>query len=73
MAFKVYVTGYETGTTLEDLIIYFQSKESGGGDIDDEECMFDQEEAVIAFDEDEGKKKQLSENVNSISVVQVRI
>ena len=56
MAFPVYVTDYEDGTTLEELIIYFQSKaKSGGGDVDEEKCYYDKEEAVIVFDGEEGK------------------
>ena len=35
MASYLYVKGYNSETTLVDLIIYFQSKESRGGDIDD--------------------------------------
>ena len=54
MASYLYVKGYNSETTLVDLIIYFQSKESRGGDIDDEECKFEKDEAILAFDEEEG-------------------
>ena len=55
MASYLYVKGYNSETTLVDLIIYFQSKESRGGDIDDEECKFEKDEAILAFDEEEGR------------------
>ena len=54
MAFYLYVKGYSPETTLMDLIIYFQSKEAGGGDIDDDACKFEKDEAIIAVDEEEG-------------------
>lgn len=54
MALSIYVRGYDSQTTLEDLVIYFQSKESGGGDIDEELCKFEQDEAKIGFDDIEG-------------------
>ena len=54
MAFYIYVKGYSPETTREDLIMYFQSKESGGGDVDDEECKFEKDKAIIAFDDKKG-------------------
>ena len=54
MAFYLYVKDYSSETTLMELIMYFQSKESGGGDIADEACKFEKDEAIIAFDEEEG-------------------
>ena len=54
MVFYIYVKGYSSETTQVDLIMYFQSKESGGGDVDDEECKFEKGKAIIAFDDEEG-------------------
>ena len=54
MVFYIYVKGYSSETTQVDLIMYFQSKESGGGDVDDEECKFEKDKATIAFDDKKG-------------------
>ncbi|XP_028392341.1 LOW QUALITY PROTEIN: protein mono-ADP-ribosyltransferase PARP14-like [Dendronephthya gigantea] len=56
--FPLYVTGLPGEITLDDLIIYFQSGKSGGGDVDYEACKLDGDKAVIVFE-----KKEYLENV----------
>ena len=56
MAFLLYVNKLPQGITLENLIIYFQSSKSGGGDVDSDACrMLDGNQAVVVFEEKECK------------------
>lgn len=53
---SVYVTGYRPTTTWEDLVIHFQRKRNGGGEIDN--IVISKPEAahaVITFERPEGK------------------
>ena len=55
--FTLYVSNLPDGTTLDDLLIYFQSTKSGGGDVNDESCkLINGNKAVIIFDHNEGRK-----------------
>ena len=51
---SVCVTGFEKGTKSEDLIIHFQRKKNGGGDIDSI-IVSKKGTAVITFDNPEGE------------------
>ena len=51
---SIFVTGFQTTTKSEDLIIHFQRKKNGGGDIESI-TVSKQGTAVITFDNPEGK------------------
>ena len=51
---SVYVTGYKSTAKSETLIIHFQRKKNGGGDID-QIVISKRGAAVITFDSPEGK------------------
>ena len=51
---SIFVTGFQTTTKSEDLIIHFQRKINGGGDIESI-TVSKQGTAVITFDNPEGK------------------
>ena len=55
MSYLLYVNKLPAEITLDDLIIYFQSSKSGGGDVDSEACKWDGHNAVVAFEEKECK------------------
>ena len=55
MSHFLYVSNLPADITLDDLIIYFQSSKSGGGDVDYEACKRDGPNAVVAFEEKECK------------------
>ena len=52
----IYVTGFPSNTTASELVIHFQKRKYGGGDI---ECLHITEErfAVIIFDDPSGIMK----------------
>ncbi|XP_046848016.1 protein mono-ADP-ribosyltransferase PARP14-like [Xenia sp. Carnegie-2017] len=51
---SLYVSNFPDGTTLDDLVIYFQSKRySGGGDVDFDASKVDGNNAVIVFERNE--------------------
>ena len=51
---SIYVTGFQATTRSEELIIHFQRKKNGGGDIDSI-IISKRGAAVITFDDPEGK------------------
>ena len=53
--FPLYVRNLPGEITLEDLIIYFQSAKSGGGDVDFDACNLDGDKATIVFEKKECK------------------
>lgn len=53
----ILVSGLSPDTTEEEIIMYFQSKRSGGGDVENIQFDKDQHHAIVTFDESEGKKK----------------
>ena len=53
--FPLYIRGLPAKITLDDLIIYFQSGKSGGGDVDNDACKFDGDKAIIVFEKKECK------------------
>ena len=50
----IHVTGFQASTTPEDLIIHFQRKKNGGGDIESI-AVSKRGNAVITFDKPEGE------------------
>lgn len=52
---SVYVNSVPPDLTLDDLIIYFQSTKSGGGDIDYDACKLDGGKATVVFETRERK------------------
>ena len=59
---SVFVTGFNAATKSEDLIIHFQRKKNGGGDIDSIVISGKKGAAVVTFDDPKGEKKS---NVSS--------
>lgn len=59
---SVFVTGFNAATKSEDLIIHFQRKKNGGGDIDSVVISSKKGAAIVTFDDPEGEKKS---NVSS--------
>lgn len=59
---SVFVTGLNAATKSEDLIIHFQRKKNGGGDIDSIVISRKKGAAVVTFDDPKGEKKS---NVSS--------
>lgn len=57
--FSLYVSNLPNGTSLDDLIIYFQSGKSGGGDVNNYVSKLDNNNAVIVFEKNEGRKCDL--------------
>ena len=58
--FSLYVSNLPDETSLDDLIIYFQSeKYSGGGDVNNDVSKLDDNNAVIVFEKNEGRKCDL--------------
>ena len=55
MPHLLYLNNLAADITLDDLIIYFQSSKSGGGDVDSDACKWDGRNAVVAFEEKECK------------------
>lgn len=53
---SVFVTGFKPATKSEDLIIHFQRKKNGGGDIDSI-VISKKGTAVITFDDPKGEMK----------------
>lgn len=55
--FSLYVSSLPSEITLEDLIIYFQSAKSGGGDVDFDACKLDGDKgkALVVFEKRECK------------------
>ena len=51
----IYVTGFQAGTKPEELIIHFQRRKNGGGDIVGIVISSWQRAAAITFDSPEGK------------------
>ena len=49
---RLVISGYPEGTTSEQLMIYFQSKESGGGGVKD--IQLQEGQAVVTFEREEG-------------------
>ena len=54
--FALYVRSVPGVVTLEELIIYFQSAKSGGGDVDGDASKLNGNEAVIVFEKKKGEK-----------------
>ena len=50
---RLVISGYPEDTTLEQLMMYFQSKESGGGGVED--IQLQEGQAVVTFEREEGK------------------
>ena len=55
---SIYVTGFEATTKPDDLIIYFQRKKNGGGDINSI-IVSKRGAAVITFEDPEGKMNMI--------------
>ena len=53
---SVVVTEFKSSTTSEQLIIHFQRKQNGGGDIERITRSFKRQAAVITFHKPEGEK-----------------
>ena len=49
---RLVISGYPEGTTLEELMMYFQSKESGCGGVED--IQLQEGQAVVTFEREEG-------------------
>ena len=49
---RLVISGYPEGTTSDQLMMYFQSKESGGGDV--EGIQVQEGQAVVTFEREEG-------------------
>ena len=49
---RLVISGYPEGTTSKQLMIYFQSKESGGGGVKD--IQLQEGQAVVTFEREEG-------------------
>ena len=54
MVRSIHVTGFQTTTTPEDLIIHFQRKKNGGGDVESI-AVSKRGTAVITFEKPEGE------------------
>ena len=52
---SIYVTGFRTQPRVDDLIIHFQRRKNGGGDIESIVISGKKVAAVITFDREEGK------------------
>ena len=55
MSYLLYVNNLPAEIALDDLIIYFQSSKSNGGDVDFEACKREGHNAVVVFEEKECK------------------
>jgi hypothetical protein len=55
MPWSLYVNNIPAEITEERLIIYFQSSKSGGGDVDTDACVWNGDNAVVVFEEEECK------------------
>ena len=49
---RLVISGYPEGTTSEQLMMYFRSKESGGGGVED--IQLQEGQAVVTFEREEG-------------------
>ena len=56
MSSRLFVRNLQSDVSLDDLIIYFQSSRSGGGDVQVEKCEMNGDIAVVVFEQEEGMK-----------------
>ena len=53
---SIIVTGFEPSTTAEKLLLHFQLKQNGGGDIESITRSYKRRAVVITFQKPEGEK-----------------
>ncbi|XP_046849873.1 protein mono-ADP-ribosyltransferase PARP14-like isoform X2 [Xenia sp. Carnegie-2017] len=59
MSSRLFVRNLQSDVSLDDLIIYFQSSRSGGGDVQVDKCEMNGDFAVVVFEQEEDLKNVL--------------